>query len=226
MQAKNEAISSGINQVTNTIMNVLEDKWRREEAREQAARYERQQEEARQEQERLAAEQKRAQAELEAWHRKTVEELERKQKLAEANSTAGSLYDSSDTTQTASAEPRESLLSRTADLYADMKQKASDVRAEARNTAQEIHSAIKERMSELRQTAQVIIDKPGEIIRQKIESLPEDKRWNFEVYYYTFVNPRTNMITRFGSAMHVGAYFEAMVGRKLDAFFGIKAEGE
>ena len=68
-----------------------------------------------------------------------------------------------------------------------------------------------------------IADKLQEIVnialREWIAALPDDPRFDAGVYYSTFLDPDTTMLTPAQAARHLSAYFEYLVGRPLDVFF-------
>ncbi|MBL8539579.1 MAG: hypothetical protein JNK68_04330 [Betaproteobacteria bacterium] len=56
-------------------------------------------------------------------------------------------------------------------------------------------------------------------IRDLIRKLPEEQSFKVDVFYSTFVDPDTRMITPYSAARNVSAYFEQMVGKRLREFF-------
>ena len=59
-------------------------------------------------------------------------------------------------------------------------------------------------------------------LRGIIEKLPDD---NVEVYYDTFVSPKTRVLTPWQAAKNIGAYYHDLVGKRMDEFFGLPQSG-
>jgi hypothetical protein len=106
---------------------------------------------------------------------------------------------------------RETTRSLAAELFGQVHAGDSvDVRSAAR-------SAIYTKLDEMRQATIAALD---DAVRALIGRLPDDPRFDAEVYYSTFVSPTTIVLTPYDAKRNIGAYLEAMVGRRLDDFFG------
>ena len=85
-----------------------------------------------------------------------------------------------------------------------------DIRAAAK-------SGIDGKLQEMKGAA---VDMLDDKTRSLISQLPEDKRFDYQTFYNTFISPKTQVMTPFQAKQNIGAYFNEMVGKRLDEFFG------